>query len=160
MTTMSAETAVDQPRNVWLSAGYAGLITAIIAVLTTFGFQWEQPILYVLLFLLTGAGPVLGYQLSRGAIFGDWKALIGGIVGFILIFIGWPILVGLLSKEQSIGRLLLGSILGFILGVIVLLLLGTFIGQNPYWIGTGWTFLWAFWGGTCGAAMEAWRSDA
>lgn len=158
MTTMTT-TVGTQSRNVWMAAGYAGLVTAVLAVLNALLFQWEQLILYIIAFLLIGAGPVLGYQLSRGKIFSDWKAVIGGIVGMILLFIGWPILVGALSKEQSVGKLFLGSLLGFILGVVVFLLLATFIGQNPSWVGTGWTFLWAVWGGTCGAAMEAWRKD-
>ena len=47
-----------------------------------------------------------------------------------------------------------------ILGVAVFLLLQTFFGQNPYFVGTSWVMLWAVWGGTCGAAMEAWRTEA
>ena len=122
MTTTTA-TVASERRNVWMAAGYAGLITALLAVVFSLLFQAEQLILYVIALLLIGAGPVLGYQLSRGKIFGDWMAIVGGIVGFILLFIGWPILVGALSKEQSIGKLFLGSLLGFVLGVAVFLLL-------------------------------------
>ena len=159
MTTTTA-TVASERRNVWMAAGYAGLITALLAVVFSLLFQAEQLILYIIALLLIGAGPVLGYQLSRGKLFGDWMAIIGGIVGFILLFIGWPILVGALSKEQSMGKLFLGSLLGFVLGVAVFLLLQTFFGQNPYFVGTSWVMLWAVWGGTCGAAMEAWRTEA
>ena len=159
MTTTTA-TAGSESRNVWMAAAYAGVITALLAVVFSLLFQAEQLILYIIALLLIGAGPVLGYQLSRGKIFSDWKAVIGGIVGMILLFIGWPILVGALGKDQSIGKLFLGSLLGFVLGVAVFFLLQTFFGQNPYFVGTSWVMLWAVWGGTCGAAMEAWRRDA
>jgi hypothetical protein len=159
MTTTTA-TAGSESRNVWMASAYAGVITALLAVVFTLLFQAEQLILYIIALLLIGAGPVLGYQLSRGKIFSDWKAIIGGIVGMILLFIGWPILVGALSKDQSVGKLFLGSLLGIVLGVVVFLLLQTLFGQNPYFVGTSWVLLSAVWGGTCGAAMEAWRRDA
>ena len=71
MTTTTA-TVGSERRNVWMAAGYAGLITALLAVVFSLLFQAEQLILYVIALLLIGAGPVLGYQLSRGKIFGDW----------------------------------------------------------------------------------------
>ncbi|MCB0132502.1 MAG: hypothetical protein KDD78_16690, partial [Caldilineaceae bacterium] len=113
---------------------------------------------YIIFFLLIGAGPVLGYQMANGRIFSDWKSIIGGIIGTVAVFLGWPILVGLLTKEQPVGKLFLGSLLGIVLGVAVFFLLATMIGQNPYWVGTGFVFLAAVWGGTVGAAMEAWRT--
>ncbi len=88
--------------------------------------------------------------MAQGGLGRDWKPIIGGILGFLLTFILWPILVGALSKEQSIWRLLLASIVGFLLGVIGFLILGTITGQDPAWVQWGWTLLWAIWGGAVG----------
>ena len=151
-----AETApTESGGNVWRTSLFAGLVTAIIAVATSFAFRAETPLYYLPVFLLIGAGPVLGYQFAKGRFGSNWGAVIGGIIGFILLFIGWPILVGAFSREQSIGRLLLASIVGFILGVIAFFILATAIGQNPGWVGTGFVFLCAMWGGTVGAMMDA-----
>ena len=157
LTTMSVTNASGKTG---LSAIYAGVFTAIIAYATGLLFQAEQPVLYILAFLLIGAGPVLGYQLAAGRLGSDWKALVGGILGFILLILGfilWPILVGALDKTQSIGKLLVGSIIGIILGAVVFLIMASAMGQNPGWIGPGFALLWAVWGGTCGAVMAAWK---
>lgn len=162
MIPLTTMTATDSETNPWMASLYAGLFTAAIAVAFTFLFKAEIPILYVLAFLLIGAGPVLGYQMATGKLGGDWKSIVGGILGFILLFLGfilWPILVGALNPKQSIGKLFVGSLIGFILGVIVFLILATVMGQNPSWISTGFTFLWAVWGGAVGATMVAWGNS-
>jgi hypothetical protein len=138
---------------------YAAIASAIVAVATALLFQAELVILYVLAFLLIGAAPVIGYQLSAGRLGADWRPLIGGLLSFILLILGWllwPILVGAMTKGQSIGKLLIASIIGIILGVIVMLIYATIAGQDPAWVLIGWTLLWAIWGGIVGAAMSAW----
>jgi hypothetical protein len=143
--------------NYWLASLYGGLFAAIFAALAAWLFPtsiW----LFGLLTLLIGVGPVLGYQLAAGRIFSNWGSIFGGLLGFILLVLGWilwPILVGAFTKGQSIGKLLLGSISGFLLGLSVLLLVSVVMGQNPNWISWGWTLLWAVWGGTSAAVMAA-----
>jgi hypothetical protein len=152
----------ESESNVWLTAVYAGGITALVALATALLFRAEIPLLYIPAFLLIGAGPVLGFDLAKSQLGTDWKPLIGGILGFILLILGfilWPILVGAMSKTQSIGKLLVASIIGIVLGVVAFLILGSLIGQDPIWVVAGFTLLWAVWGGVCGAAMDAWGND-
>lgn len=160
MLPLTALTMTQPTANPWRASLFAGLFTAIIAVATCLLFEAQILVLYILAFLLIGAGPVLGYQFATGRLGSDWKPIIGGILGFILFVLAWllwPILVGAMSKNQSIGRLFLGSVLGFAVGVAIFLISVTAIGQNPYTIGTSFTLLCAGWGGTCGAALAAWE---
>ena len=157
MLSLTAVTAAPSEKNPVRAMAYAAVFSAIIATAVALLFQAAIPFLYLPAFLLLGAAPVLGYDMAAGKLGTDWKPIIGGILGFILLFLGfilWPILVGAFSKQQSIGKLLLASIVGFILGVIVFLILGTIMGQDPVWVTPGFVLLWAVWGGTCGAAME------
>lgn len=160
MLSFTAVTTAPEKQSPWMATGLAALISAVIALVTALLFQSARSplvlVLYVIAFLLIGAAPVLGYSIAHGKLGREWKPLIGGIVGFILTFILWPILVGALDKSQSIGRLLLASVVGFIIGVGGLLLLGTIAGQDPAWFQWGWVILWALWGGACGWAMSAW----
>ena len=159
LTTMAA---TGSESNVWRTVLYAGGITALAALATALLFRAEIPFLYIPAFLLIGAGPVLGYDLSKSQLGADWKPLIGGILGFVLLILGfilWPILVGAMSKTQSIGKLLLASIIGIVLGIIAFLILGSIMGQDPIWVLPGFTLLWAVWGGVCGGAMDAWGND-
>lgn len=156
MLPLAVLTTTRPATNMWQASLYAGLITAIIAWATSLLFQAEQLVLYVIAFLLIGAGPVLGYQLATRRLGRDWGPLIGGILSFILLILGWllwPILVGAMGKNQSIGMLFVGSLLGFLVGVMLFLLSVTVLGQNPYSIGTSFVLLCAGWGGTCGAFM-------
>jgi hypothetical protein len=160
LTTMTITRPTASPL---LVAVYAGVATAIAAIATALLFQAEIPVLYLLAFLLIGVGPVVGYQLATGQLGADWKPLIGGLLGFILLVLGWilwPILVGAMTKGQSVGKLLLASIIGIILGIVVFLIAASIMGQNPGWIATGFTLLWAVWGATVGAAMAAWGTPA
>ena len=159
MLPLATMTVTRPTANPWMVSLYSGLATALLAFATALLFQAENVVLYVLAFLLIGIGPVLGYQLATGQLGRDWKPLIAGLLSFILLFLGWllwPILVGAMTKGQSIGKLFIGSLLGFILGVIVFLIVASIMGQDPSWIQTGFVLLWAVWGGTCGAAMAAW----
>ena len=156
LTTMTATRPTVNP---WMVSVYAGLATALIAFATSLLFQAEIVVLYVLAFLLSGTGHIIGYQLATGQLGRDWKSLIAGFLSFILLPLGWllwPILVGAMTRGQSIGKLFIGSLLGFILGVVVFLVVATVLGQDPNWIGIGFVLLCAVWGGTCGAAMAAW----
>jgi hypothetical protein len=160
MLPLTAITASQTDKSPWMTSIYAGVITAIAATATALLFQAEIPALYIIAFLLIGVGPVLGYDLAMGQLGRDWKPLIGGLLGFILLILGWilwPILVGAMSKQQSIGKLFVASIVGIVLGITALLLVGTAMGQNPSWIGFGFVLLWAVWGGACGALMTLWR---
>jgi hypothetical protein len=144
-----------------MAALYAAVATALAAIATALLFQAEIVVLYLLAFLLIGVGPVVGYQLATGQLGADWRPLIGGLLSFILLILGWllwPILVGAMTRGQSVGKLFVASLVGIILGVVVMLIVATAMGQNPSWIMTGFTLLWAVWGGTVGAAMAAWGS--
>ncbi len=159
MLPLTAMTASRPTTNLWVASVYAGIATAIGAVVTALLFQAEIPLLYLPAFLLIGVGPVVGYQLATGKLGSDWKSIIGGLLGFILLVLGfllWPILVGAMTVGQSIGRLFIASLIGIALGVVVFLIIATAIGQDPAWVGFGFTMLWAVWGGSVGAAMVAW----
>lgn len=153
---MTTATVVKPAASSVMAAIYAALFTAVAAIAFVLLFQAKIPLLYIPAFLLTGVGPVLGYQLAAGRLGADWMSILGGLLGFIVLLLGfilWPILVGVMTKGQSVGRLFLWSVLGFIAGIVVFLLIGTVIGQNPVWVGPGWIFLWATWGAFAGAAM-------
>jgi hypothetical protein len=159
MLPLTAMTATRPTASPVTAAIYAAVATALAAIATALLFQAEIVVLYILAFLLLGAAPVIGYQLATGQLGSDWKPLIGGLLGFILLILGWilwPILVGAMTRGQSVGKLFIASLVGIILGIVVFLLAATVMGQNPGWISTGFTLLWAIWGGTVGAAMAAW----
>ena len=156
LTTMTAARPTASPL---LVAVYSGVATAVAALATALLFQAEMPVLYILAFLLIGVGPVVGYQLATGQLGSDWKPLIGGLLGFILLILGWllwPILVGAMTRGQSIGKLFIASLIGIILGIVIFLITATVMGQDPSWISAGFILLWSFWGGTVGTAMSAW----
>ncbi len=160
MLPLTAVTASPTKQNPWAAMGMAAVLTAIVALFTALLFQWATSmfmvILYVIAFLLIGVAPVIGYAIAEGRLGKNWGPIIGGFIGFLLTFILWPILVGALDKSQSIWKLLLASIVGFIIGIAGLLLLGTVAGQNPAWFQWGWVILWGIWGAVCGFAMSAW----
>lgn len=158
-TSVAATPATRAARpaaNPWLGAVYAGIFTAVFTAIMIWLFQantWA----WLIPFLLIGVGPVLGYQMARGRLFGDWKSILGGIIGSIPVLglILWPILTGALTRGQSIGRLFLWHLIGLVLGVAVFLILGTLMGQDPIWFYPGLTIGFAVWGGTVGAAMAS-----
>jgi hypothetical protein len=191
LTAMTATSAAPA-KSPWLTSIYAGLVTAILTLACSYALAAAIPILYIPLFLLIGAGPVLGYQIAFGQPGRDWKPIIGGVLGMIIVpllfvlwpglvivigaeqpataavvgmvvaslcFVLWPVLVGAMSKDQSIGRLFLGSVIGAVIFVVVFLALGFAIGQAPSWVRLGFTLAFSAWGGTCGAAMAAWRKS-
>ena len=158
MTILTATTASESSSNVWRTALFAGLATAIIAIITCLTFEWEIPFLYIPAFLLIGIGPLLGYQFGSGASVG-WATYVGGFFGSIIPIFGWPILVGLLAKDQSVGKLILAALLGSVIAIAVFLIMQTLLGLNPYIIGTSFTVGAACWGGTVGAGMDSWKTE-
>lgn len=159
MLPLTTMTASRPETNLWVAAVYAGVATAVAAVATALLFQAEIIALWPIAFLLIGAGPVIGVGLATGTLGSDWKPVIGGLLGFILLILGfllWPILVGLMSKRHSVGKLFIASLIGIVLGVVVFLIAATVMGQDPAWVGLGFTLLWSVWGGSVGAAMVAW----
>lgn len=169
--------SVSQPSNMWKTAVYAGVVTGIIALVMT--FVAGAPIIGPILGLLIGAGPILGYDLARGALGANWRPVIAGIIGNILFIAGvflpgeafpvvaavvavlstilWPIVVGAMVSEQSLGKLLLGSLLGLVLGLIVALVVASAMGQDPsQWPRIAGIVFWLIWGGTVGAIMSSW----
>ncbi|MFN8495904.1 MAG: hypothetical protein U0350_50400 [Caldilineaceae bacterium] len=163
MIPLTTMTMTRSSTNPWLASIYAGVFTAIIATAFVLTFQAAVPALYIITLLLIGAGPVLGYQIANGTLGSEWLALIGGLIGGIpvLDIILWPILVGALSRTQSIGKLFLINIIGLIIGIIVFLLLTKVLNtQDPAWLGPAIVLGAAFWGGACGALMTAWRNAA
>ena len=161
MIPLTTMTATPPTTNPWLASIYAGVVTAIVAAIFVLLFQAEIPVLYGIALLLIGIGPVLGYQLASGTLSADWKALIGGFIGGIpvLEIILWPILVGAISRTQSIGKLFLANLIALVLGALVFLVLTKVLpSQDPSWLGAGFTIATAVWGGACGAMMTAWRN--
>ena len=184
----ASSTGNGERGSMWMSALFSGVTTAIFAFLFVTFFRMENPVLYIIALLLIGAGPVLGYALSRGRLGSSIGALVGGVIGGLLLallmvagialpiissiqgFMGvltgivvvilsvllWSVLVGILDKTQSVGKLFLGNLVGALLGVGVFLLIANAMGQNPSWLGTGIIALMAVWGFVVGAAMSVW----
>jgi len=140
-------------------------------------FTTGIPVVPALFGLLIGAAPIVGYDLTRGALGSNWRPVIAGVIGNILFVIAiflpaesfgivaaavallstlilWPIVVGAMSSSHSIGKLWIASILGLIIGLLVVSLVA---GQDPNsWLKTAGILFFAFWGGTVGAALSSW----
>ena len=148
-----ATTRVAQPSgNPILASLYAGV----------YFLQNDNLVLFGVALLLTGIGPVLGYAFASGRIGASIPGLIGGIIGSIIPVVSillWPILVGAFTRTQSIGKLLVGSIIGALLGGAVFFLMAQSMGQDPSWFGAGVILTFAVWGGACGAIMTAWAKS-
>jgi hypothetical protein len=154
MIPLAAMTMTRPTANPWLASVYAGVISAIFAAIATFLFA-NNAIIAAIIYLLSGVGPVIGYQLATRRSF-NVMSIIGAIIGSIPIIILWPILVGALTRGQSIGKLLLANIIANILAWAVFLILGSVMGQDPSWFPFGFTLAVAVWGGAMGAMMTAW----
>lgn len=162
LTTIATATRVDsgQKTNPWISSLLSGIATAILAVIFVFCFQTENPALYGIAYLLIGAGPVIGYGIASGRLGANVMGIIGGIIGGIVPILSillWPVLVGAVMHTQSIGSLIVGSLIGAVVGLAVFLGMATVMGQDPtMWFAPAVVMLFAFWGGSCGAVMAAW----
>lgn len=177
MIPLTAMSASQSGSNVWKAALYAGVATAVVAFVMT--LLIGVPVIAPIVGLLIGAAPILGLDLARGALGANWRPVIAGIVGNILFVAGiflpgeafpvvagvvgvlstilWPIIVGAMVSEQSLGKLLLGSLLGLLLGLVIALFVASAMGQDPtQWPRVAGIVFWAVWGGTVGAIMSGW----
>ena len=179
MTILTTTSVAQTNKEHWKAARYAGLAAAVVALLMV--LLKGVPVLSPLLGIVIGAAPIVGYDFARGALGQNWRPVIAGLIGNVFFVVGivlpgvytedfgfvvvglvisilsailWPIVVGAMSKNQSIGKLLLASIIGLILGYIVSFVAA---GQDPTsWPGIASILFWAVWGGTVGAALSAW----
>ena len=174
MTILTAMNITQDNR--WKAPLYTGLATALVTLIMVLLIQ--VPVLSVLLGILIGAAPLVGYDLARGAFGANWRPTITGLIGNILFVVGlflpaafawtvpglsilsmilWPIIVGALNQNQSIGKLLLASLGGLILGLIVVIaVIVPLFGQNAYsWPGIAVVIIWAVWGILVGTALRA-----
>ena len=126
---------------VLLYAIACGVVAVIIGLLLV---RTSNIILALVSLLVVGLGPILGYALATGktgeSALPMGLGAIGALVGVgALSSILWPILVGATSKAHSLGTLLLWSVIGQIVGILVVLfiLAPTGMGQNPGWLQTG-----------------------
>ena len=159
LATIRAERPSGNPL---LASIYAGVLTALIAYAAVYFLQTDQLIYFGIALLLTGIGPVLGYAFASGRVGASIPGLVGGIIGSIIPVVSillWPILVGAFTKTQSVGKLLVGSIIGAMLGAAIFFGLASVMGQDPTWFGPGVIFTFAVWGGACGAVMTAWAKN-
>ena len=177
MIPLTAMSASQSSSNMWKTAVYAGVATGVIALVMTLVIG--VPVVGPILGLLIGAGPIVGYDLARGAFGNNWRPVIAGIIGNVLFLAGiflpgeafpvvagivgvlsailWPIIVGAMVSEQSLGKLFLGSLLGLILGLVVALVVASTMGQDPsQWPRVAGVIFWLVWGGTVGAIMSSW----
>ena len=179
MTILTATSVAQTSTERWKASLYAALAAAVVSLLMV--LLKSVPVLGALLGIVIGAAPIVGYDFARGALGENWRPVIGGLIGSIAFVIGvalpavftddfgfvvvglpislltviiWPIVVGAMSPNQSIGKLLLASIIGLILGWIVAFFAA---GQDPTsWPALASILFWAVWGGTVGAALSAW----
>jgi hypothetical protein len=133
-------------------------LTAIAGYAASYFLVADQLIPFAVALLLTGACPVLGYAIATGRIGGSIAGMIGGIIGAIPLIgvILWPLLVGVLVRSQSIGKLFLGNLIGFIVGMALFFAMGSTIGQDPSWFQTAFILMLVVWAGISGAVMTAW----
>ncbi len=178
MTVATAPTPEVTTINRWLVSLYAGIFTAVVALVLV--LVTNIPILAALIGLLIGIAPILAYQVALGTLGRNWRPVIAGLIGYVLFLaalflpseavgwavpvlgllsmIIWPLIVGAMMRDQSVGRLFLASLIGLVLGVAAAFITGLILGQDPYaWVGLAGILFFSFWGGTVGAALAAWR---
>lgn len=175
MIPLTAMSASKSGGSFWIASVAAAVVTAVVAAAMV--YTTSIPVVPALLGLLIGAAPILGYDLARGAFGSNWKPIIAGLIGNILFVVAiflpaesfgiivavagllstlliWPIVVGAMSASHSIGKLWVASLLGLIIGLVVV---GAVAGQDPTsWLTTAGVLFFACWGGTVGAALSSW----
>lgn len=173
MTLLTASTMGTSTAK-WKVAVFAGVATAIVAAVLV--LLINTPVLPAILGLVLGAAPVVGFDLARGALGKSWRPVIAGLIGNILflaaIFVPgaapvvvpvvgilsmilWPIIVGAMVSEFSLGRLFLWSLIGLVVGVVaVLVVVAPILGQDPYaWLMPAAIVFWGVWGAAVGIGM-------
>ena len=178
MTILTATSVAQTNTERWRASLYAALAAAVVSLLMV--LLKGVPVVGPLLGIVIGAAPIVGYDFARGALGESWRPVIAGLIGNVFFVIGfypglfvedigffavgllvsilttilWPIVVGAMSPNQSIWKLLLSSIIGLILGLVAYFAAA---GQDPTsWLGISTILFWAVWGGTVGAALSAW----
>jgi len=150
--------SATEPGSPWLAAVLGAVFSAIVAFVASFLLQSDQLIPFVVALLVIGACPILGYAFASGRIGGSIGGMIGGIIGAIpvLSIILWPLLVGILIRSQSIGKLFVGNLIGIVIALALFFALASTTGQDPSWFTTAFILTLAVWGGICGALMTTW----
>ena len=105
----------------------------------------------VIALLVMGALPALGRALGNGNIGEGIVPAILGAVGsalglLVLSSLFWSLLVGATAKGVAFGRLVLFSIVGCIIGSLLVLVLASPLGQDPNWLQTAfvlWGVVWS-----------------
>ena len=144
MTTVAAGTAGasggSQPlfNKVFLYTFVASLLGVVIG---TFLIGSATVVNIVIALLVMGACPVLGRALGAGNIGeGIVPAIVGAVANalglFVLSALTWSLLVGATTKGVALGRLVLFTILGCIVGDVVVLAIASPLGQDPNWLQT------------------------
>lgn len=183
MTLLTAASVAQTNNERWKAPLFAALAAAIVALLMA--LLHGVPVLGGLLGIVIGAAPIVGYDYARGALGQNWRPVIAGLIGHIFFVVGivlpgvftedfgfvvaglpigiltailWPIVVGAMSPNLSIGKLLLASIIGLLLGYIVnLAIVLPLFGQNPsIWPAVAAILFWAVWAACVGWALNAW----
>lgn len=179
MTMLTATSVAQTSTERWKASLYAALAAAVVSLLMV--LLKGVPVLGALLGVVIGAAPIIGYDFARGALGENWRPVIGGLIGNVAFVVGialpavftddfgfvvagipisiitvilWPIVVGAMSPNQTIWKLLVASLIGLILAWVVSFFAA---GQDPTsWPGIAAILFWAVWGGTVGAALSAW----
>lgn len=152
-TVSTAEAPASAPSDsqttsrVWLFTFISSIVAWIIALLL---IRSGSVVTLVIGTLIIGIGPVVGYALATDVS----KSILGMILGAlgytlgvgVLSGITWPILTGAAIRNVSLLRLLLFSILGDIVGgLVVFAILAGMIGQDPNWLQTAFIVWGAIW---------------
>ena len=179
MTMLTATSVAQTSTERWKASLYAALAAAVVSLLMV--LLKGVRVLGALLGVVIGAAPIIGYDFARGALGENWRPVIGGLIGNVAFVVGialpavftddfgfvvagipisiitvilWPIVVGAMSPNQTIWKLLVASLIGLILAWVVSFFAA---GQDPTsWPGIAAILFWAVWGGTVGAALSAW----
>ena len=134
----------------------AGLLGVVIAM---FLMGSATVVNIVIALLVMGALPVLGHALGSGNIGAGILPAILGALGsalglLVLSALFWGLLVGATTKGVAFGRLLLFSIVGCIVGALLVLVLASPLGQDPHWLQTAFVAWGAVWSAAVAFAMS------
>lgn len=133
-------------------AGLYTFVASLVGVVIAMFLIGSATVVNILIALLVlGALPVLGHALGNGNIGAGILPAILGAVGsalglLVLSSLFWGLLVGATTKGVALGRLVLLSIVGCIVGGVVVLLLASPLGQDPNWLQTAfvvWGLIWS-----------------
>ena len=124
MTILTAMSVARTDGNHWKVALYAGLATAVVALLMV--LLRGVPFLGALLGILLGAAPLVGHDLARGAFGANWRSVIAGLIGTILFVVG--IFLPRVWAEDF-GWIAAGSIVSILSTILWSIVVGAKIGR-------------------------------